>query len=74
MPGHRIGTREEWDAARAELLAREKELTPGLEVVMGYYGILDRVPRGRDEHEPEFSSWMRHRDRYRQASGAATGA
>jgi predicted dithiol-disulfide oxidoreductase (DUF899 family) len=28
MPDHRIGTREEWAAARAELLEREKELTP----------------------------------------------
>src|SRR5947209_5540786 len=27
MPAHRIATREEWDAARAELLRREKELT-----------------------------------------------
>jgi predicted dithiol-disulfide oxidoreductase (DUF899 family) len=27
MAGHRIGTREEWLAARAELLEREKELT-----------------------------------------------
>src|SRR6478672_13274034 len=27
MTGHRIGTREEWVAASAELLTREKELT-----------------------------------------------
>jgi predicted dithiol-disulfide oxidoreductase (DUF899 family) len=27
MPEHKIGTREEWQAARDELLAREKELT-----------------------------------------------
>ena len=27
MPEHRIGTREEWEEARAELLKREKELT-----------------------------------------------
>src|SRR5262245_64219646 len=27
LTAHRIGTREEWDAARAELLAREKEHT-----------------------------------------------
>jgi predicted dithiol-disulfide oxidoreductase (DUF899 family) len=27
MPSHRIGTREQWLAARGELLAREKELT-----------------------------------------------
>ncbi len=36
----------------------------GLEVVMEYYGILDRVPLGRDEHDPTFQSWIRHRDRY----------
>jgi predicted dithiol-disulfide oxidoreductase (DUF899 family) len=28
MTGRRIGTREEWLAARLELLAAEKELTP----------------------------------------------
>jgi predicted dithiol-disulfide oxidoreductase (DUF899 family) len=27
MPAHRIGTRDEWDAGRTELLRREKELT-----------------------------------------------
>src|SRR5215813_7057631 len=27
MPEHRTATRDEWDAARAELLKREKELT-----------------------------------------------
>ena len=27
MPNHKTGTREEWDAARTELLGREKELT-----------------------------------------------
>jgi predicted dithiol-disulfide oxidoreductase (DUF899 family) len=27
MPEHTVGTREEWEAARAELLTREKELT-----------------------------------------------
>jgi len=27
MTGHKVGTREEHDAARAELLKREKELT-----------------------------------------------
>ncbi len=40
----------------------------GLEVVMTYYGILDRVPLGRDEHEPTFQSWLRHHDRYPSAS------
>jgi predicted dithiol-disulfide oxidoreductase (DUF899 family) len=36
----------------------------GLEVVMTYYGVLDRVPRGRDELDPVFQSWIRHHDRY----------
>jgi predicted dithiol-disulfide oxidoreductase (DUF899 family) len=36
----------------------------GLEVVMVYYGILDRVPRGRDEADPVSQSWLRHHDRY----------
>jgi predicted dithiol-disulfide oxidoreductase (DUF899 family) len=33
----------------------------GLEVVMTYYGILDRVALGRGEHDP---FWLRHHDRY----------
>ena len=36
----------------------------GLEVIMTYYGILDRVPLGRDEHEPAFQSWIRRHDEY----------
>jgi predicted dithiol-disulfide oxidoreductase (DUF899 family) len=40
----------------------------GLEVVMEYYGILDLVPRGRDERDPAFNSWIRHHDRYEQAA------
>lgn len=36
----------------------------GLEVVMTYYGILDRVPLGRDERDPVFQAWLRHHDRY----------
>jgi predicted dithiol-disulfide oxidoreductase (DUF899 family) len=43
----------------------------GLEVVMLYYGILDRVPHGRDEHDPVFQSWIRHHNRYERASDAA---
>jgi predicted dithiol-disulfide oxidoreductase (DUF899 family) len=37
----------------------------GLEVVMNYYGILDRVPHGRDEHEPQYQGWIRRHDEYR---------
>jgi predicted dithiol-disulfide oxidoreductase (DUF899 family) len=35
----------------------------GLEVVMPYYGILDRVPKGRDEAEG-FQLWLRRHDEY----------
>jgi predicted dithiol-disulfide oxidoreductase (DUF899 family) len=31
---------------------------------MTYYGILDRVPLGRDEGEPTFQSWIRRHDEY----------
>ena len=34
-----------------------------LEVIMTYYGILDRVPKGR-EGEPPDPFWLRHHDRY----------
>jgi predicted dithiol-disulfide oxidoreductase (DUF899 family) len=34
----------------------------GLEPVMVYYGILDRVPRGRDEGEPPDPTWVRRHD------------
>ena len=27
MPEHKVGTRQEWEAAREELLTKEKELT-----------------------------------------------
>ncbi|MBV9050395.1 MAG: DUF899 domain-containing protein [Solirubrobacterales bacterium] len=40
----------------------------GLEVVMGYYGILDRVPHGRGEGDP---GWIRHHDKYGRPSDAA---
>jgi predicted dithiol-disulfide oxidoreductase (DUF899 family) len=46
----------------------------GLEVVMTYYGVLDRVPRGRDEHEPTFQAWVRHHDRYQENAHAANRA
>ena len=35
---------------------------------MTYYGILDRVPRGRDDGEPADPFWIRHHDRYGAAS------
>jgi hypothetical protein len=30
---------------------------------MGYYAILDRVPKGRDEGDA-FQTWLRRRDEY----------
>jgi predicted dithiol-disulfide oxidoreductase (DUF899 family) len=35
----------------------------GLEFLMGYYGILDRAPHGRDEGE-EWQLWIRRHDEY----------
>jgi predicted dithiol-disulfide oxidoreductase (DUF899 family) len=35
----------------------------GLEFLLGYYGMLDRAPRGRDEGEPPVM-WLRRHDEY----------
>src|SRR5919109_3041276 len=35
----------------------------GVEFLMGYYGILDRAPKGRDEGDG-FQMWIRRRDEY----------
>lgn len=39
----------------------------GLEPVMVYYGILDRVPHGRDEGEPADPTWIRRHDEFADA-------
>lgn len=39
----------------------------GLEVVMVYYGILDRVPRGRDGRDPADPFWVRRHDEFAPA-------
>jgi predicted dithiol-disulfide oxidoreductase (DUF899 family) len=39
----------------------------GLEVVMTYYGILDRTPLGRHEGEPAYPTWMRRHDEFAAA-------
>jgi predicted dithiol-disulfide oxidoreductase (DUF899 family) len=36
----------------------------GLEVVMTYYGILDRTPRGRDEGPSADATWLRRHDEF----------
>jgi predicted dithiol-disulfide oxidoreductase (DUF899 family) len=35
----------------------------GVEFLMGYYGILDRTPKGRDEGEA-WQMWIRRHDEY----------
>jgi predicted dithiol-disulfide oxidoreductase (DUF899 family) len=40
----------------------------GLEFMMGYYGFLDRAPRGRNEGDPP-QMWMRRHDEYQDADG-----
>ena len=37
----------------------------GLEFLMGYYGMLDRAPRGRDETDMS-EMWIRRHDEYDQ--------
>jgi predicted dithiol-disulfide oxidoreductase (DUF899 family) len=40
----------------------------GLEFLMGYYPILDRMPRGRDEGGPGTEHWVRRHDEYGEAT------
>jgi predicted dithiol-disulfide oxidoreductase (DUF899 family) len=40
----------------------------GLEVLLGFYPLLDRAPKGRDEGDPP-EMWMRRHDEYEAASG-----
>jgi predicted dithiol-disulfide oxidoreductase (DUF899 family) len=35
----------------------------GLEILLGFYGLLDRAPRGRDEGDPP-EMWIRRHDEY----------
>lgn len=39
----------------------------GLETVMVYYGILDRVSKGRDEGDPASPAWIRRHDQFAAA-------
>jgi predicted dithiol-disulfide oxidoreductase (DUF899 family) len=39
----------------------------GLEFIMGYYPILDRTPKGRDEGAVDWQAWIRRHDEYGQA-------
>jgi predicted dithiol-disulfide oxidoreductase (DUF899 family) len=38
----------------------------GLEVLLGFYGLLDRAPKGRDEGDPP-EMWLRRHDEYEQS-------
>jgi predicted dithiol-disulfide oxidoreductase (DUF899 family) len=38
----------------------------GLEFIMGYYPILDRAPKGRDESDDDWQTWIRRHDEYAQ--------
>jgi predicted dithiol-disulfide oxidoreductase (DUF899 family) len=40
--------------------------------MMGTYNLLDLAPKGRDEHNVEYTmDWVRHHDRYESAPQAA---
>lgn len=41
----------------------------GLEVLMGFYGMLDRAPMGRDEADMS-EMWIRRHDEYGGGEGA----
>jgi predicted dithiol-disulfide oxidoreductase (DUF899 family) len=56
MPEPRTGTREESQEAREERLR------------LGYYGILDRAPKGRDEGAPGTEHRVRRHDEYAEAT------
>ena len=50
---------------KAEIFHTYSSYGRGLEDVMGVYGYLDRVPKGRDEANlPRPMAWVRHRDKY----------
>ena len=44
----------------------------GLEVMLGFYPLLDRVPKGRDEGDST-QFWIRRHDEYAAARAGATG-
>ncbi len=44
----------------------------GVEVLMGAYGLLDLVPKGRDEERLSFTmAWVKHHDKYENSPKAA---
>ena len=61
-PGLSVFTRSEGD-----VYLTYSATARGLEPVMVYYGILDRVPRGRDEGDPADPTWIRRHDEFAAA-------
>lgn len=59
-------SKDEWLAARKELLAKERELTHLRDALSTERRALsDLVPKGRDEGGLEFSmTWLRRRNEY----------
>ena len=51
------------DRAFASLAHVHIATSRGLEVAMGYYGLLDRTPKGRNE-PPGEALWLRYHDEY----------
>jgi predicted dithiol-disulfide oxidoreductase (DUF899 family) len=46
----------------------------GLEFIMGYYPILDRAPKGRDEGDHDWQTWIRRHDEYGLTTVDAEGS
>ena len=44
----------------------------GLEIMLGFYPLLDRVPKGRDKGDSE-GFWIRRHDEYEAARAGETG-
>ena len=40
----------------------------GLDTIVNAYNLLDLAPKGRDEQKPDTMSWLRHHDRYGDAT------
>ena len=64
MTDHKVVGRQEWQAARDAVYQGYATAGRGVEFLMGYYPILDRAPKGRDEGDA-FQTWIRRHDEYR---------
>jgi predicted dithiol-disulfide oxidoreductase (DUF899 family) len=60
-----------WKDDAGEIFHTYSTYGRGVEVMMHTYRLLDLMPKGRDEDEPDFTmAWVRHHDRYERAPGA----